>query len=80
MIFYFILDYICPLFYMLLDMGHGEVDKSNEKLHEEQASLSTTANLVNETGNFTMHIGDICYAEGFGATVSIKIRLHTLFF
>ncbi len=51
-------------------MGHGEVDSSNEILRTEQASLNTTARLANEPGDVAMHIGDICYAEGFGGTVS----------
>lgn len=51
-------------------MGHGEVDMSNEISWEEQASLNTTANLMNDTGDFIMHVGDISYAEGFGAGVS----------
>ena len=66
--------------HVLLDMGHGEVDMSNEVLSAEQASLNTTANLVNQTGDFAMHIGDICYAEGFGATVSTSYINNSFIF
>ena len=66
--------------HVLLDMGHGEVDMSNEVLSAEQASLNTTANLVNQTGDFAMHIGDICYAEGFGATVSTSYTNNSFIF
>ena len=50
-------------------MGHGEADMSSENKHYQQPSLNTTKNLLQDKGDFIMHIGDLSYAEGYGASV-----------
>lgn len=48
------------------------MDDTREVIREEPPSLNTTARMsaIVDDYDFVMHIGDICYAEGFGSTVS----------
>lgn len=56
-------------------MGHGEIDLSVENKKYQQPSLNTTQRLLQDKGDFIMHIGDLSYAEGYGASVSAPLAL-----
>ena len=53
------------------DLGHGEMDDTREVINMEPPSLNTTRRMmaVADAFDLILHIGDICYAEGFGGTV-----------
>ena len=52
-------------------MGHAEIDQSKENKKYQEPSLNTTKHLLEDKGDFIMHIGDLSYAEGYGASVSL---------
>ena len=56
-----------------LDLGHGERDGTIQIEKLEQASLNTTKHVSNEINktNLVIHIGDLSYAVGFSAEVSL---------
>ena len=59
---------------IFVDMGCGEVDGSyREQLYNP--SMNTTNHLKKELyrTDFVMHIGDMSYAQGYGAIVSSTI-------
>ena len=64
----------------LLDLGHGEADNSMETIPYEPPSLNTTKRLIAAADNndLVLHVGDICYAEGYAATVS-SVYTYSLF-
>lgn len=53
------------------DLGHGQLDVTNEIEDFEVASYETTMKLAAEVDShdFVMHVGDIAYAEGFSTSV-----------
>ena len=58
-----------------VDMGCGEIDGSyREQLYNP--SLNTTDRLMGELyrTDFLMHIGDMSYAQGYAAIVSLAIQ------
>ncbi len=61
--------------YVTIDLGHGEIDDTKQVLRDEEPSLNTTRRLVEEMEyqDLVLHIGDICYAEGFAATVRLGV-------
>ena len=56
-----------------LDLGHGERDGTIQIEKLEQASLNTTKHVSNEINktDLVIHIGDLSYAVGFSAEVSL---------
>ena len=57
----------------IIDMGTAERDDTREIVSPEQPAINTTRLLntyLNET-DVVLHIGDIAYALGYAATVSV---------
>ncbi len=46
------------------------MDTSIENKKNQEPSLNTTRRLLQDKGDFIMHVGDLSYAEGYGASVS----------
>ena len=58
-------------------MGMGQVDGSLQPIHEQYPSLNTTRLVIKELDqtDLVLHIGDISYARGYAAVVSLSLSL-----
>ena len=63
------------------DLGHGELDGSNQVKVYEQPSLNTTKYMLQEINrtDLIVHIGDLSYAVGYAAQVLYVLACNPSF-